>query len=118
MMLPPELTRARKREGKLTLSALSAAERARATEVGEALLAVTTAAIAFDAAHVGPGVCVTRPLGSMNADTPMLTERTSDRRHSTARNRLTAKCCSCSWVPLNQPSLEMLTKKSTGSVVT
>ncbi len=44
-MLPPELTRTRKREGKLTLSALSAAERARAIEVSEALLAVTRAAL-------------------------------------------------------------------------
>ncbi|HEY6079991.1 MAG TPA: DUF790 family protein [Polyangiaceae bacterium] len=42
-MLPPELTRARKREGKLTLSALSAAERARAVELSEALLAVARA---------------------------------------------------------------------------
>jgi uncharacterized protein len=44
-MLPPELTRARKREGKLSLSALSAAERARAAEVAELLLGVTRAAI-------------------------------------------------------------------------
>lgn len=44
-MLPPELTRARKREGKLTLSALSAAERARAGEVAEMLLSVTNAAL-------------------------------------------------------------------------
>jgi predicted nuclease of restriction endonuclease-like RecB superfamily len=44
-MLPPELTRTRKREGKLSLSALSAAERARATELCEALLAVTRASL-------------------------------------------------------------------------
>jgi uncharacterized protein len=44
-VLPPELTRARKREGKLSLSALSAAERARAAEVAEVLLSVTQAAI-------------------------------------------------------------------------
>lgn len=44
-MLPPELTRARKREGKLTLTALSAIERARAVEVSEALLAVTRASL-------------------------------------------------------------------------
>ncbi len=44
-MLPPELTRARKREGKLTLTPLSAAERARATEVSEALLSVTRAGL-------------------------------------------------------------------------
>jgi predicted nuclease of restriction endonuclease-like RecB superfamily len=44
-MLPPELTRARKREGKLSLSPLSPAERARATEVAELLLGVTRAAL-------------------------------------------------------------------------
>src|SRR5687767_205070 len=44
-MLPPELTRARKREGKLSLSALSPAERARATELAELLLGVTRAAL-------------------------------------------------------------------------
>jgi predicted nuclease of restriction endonuclease-like RecB superfamily len=44
-MLPPELTRARKREGKLSLSALSSAERVRATEVAELLLGVTKAAL-------------------------------------------------------------------------
>jgi len=44
-VLPPELTRARKREGKLTLSPLSAAERARATQLGEALVRATRAAI-------------------------------------------------------------------------
>jgi predicted nuclease of restriction endonuclease-like RecB superfamily len=42
-VLPPELTRARKREGKLTLSALTSAERARAVELSEALLTVTRA---------------------------------------------------------------------------
>ncbi|MDF3069500.1 MAG: hypothetical protein K0R38_5101 [Polyangiaceae bacterium] len=47
-MLPPELTRARKREGKLTLSALSAAERARATELAQQLLEVTQAALGRD----------------------------------------------------------------------
>jgi predicted nuclease of restriction endonuclease-like RecB superfamily len=44
-MLPPELTRARKREGKLSVSALSPAERARATEIAELLLSVTVAAV-------------------------------------------------------------------------
>jgi predicted nuclease of restriction endonuclease-like RecB superfamily len=44
-MLPPELTRARKREGKLTLSPLSAAERVRAIELGQALLSITQAAL-------------------------------------------------------------------------
>lgn len=44
-MLPPELTRARKREGKLTLSALSPAERTRAVELAEALMAVTRASL-------------------------------------------------------------------------
>ena len=44
-MLPPELTRARKREGKLLLSALSPAERARASEVAEVLISVTRAAL-------------------------------------------------------------------------
>jgi uncharacterized protein len=44
-MLPPELTRARKREGKLTISPLSAAERARATELCQALLEVTRAGV-------------------------------------------------------------------------
>ena len=51
-MLPPELTRARKREGKLSLSPLSAAERARATEVGEALLTLTHAALGRDREEV------------------------------------------------------------------
>lgn len=51
-MLPPELTRARKREGKLTLTPLSAAERARATEVGEALLTVTRAGLGRDREEV------------------------------------------------------------------
>src|SRR6185369_14741787 len=54
-MLPPELTRARKREGKLTLSPLSAAERARATELGEALLAVTRAALGQEREEVEAG---------------------------------------------------------------
>jgi uncharacterized protein len=44
-VLPPELTRARKREGKLTLSPLSSAERARAIELSAALLEVTRSAI-------------------------------------------------------------------------
>lgn len=44
-MLPPELTRARKREGKLTLSALSTAERARAAELGQQLIDATRSAI-------------------------------------------------------------------------
>jgi len=51
-MLPPELTRARKREGKLTLSPLSAAERARAIEVSEALLTVTRAGLGCDREEV------------------------------------------------------------------
>ena len=51
-MLPPELTRARKREGKLTLSPLSAAERTRATEVGEALLSITRAGLGNDREEV------------------------------------------------------------------
>ncbi|MES1184114.1 MAG: DUF790 family protein [Myxococcales bacterium] len=51
-MLPPELTRARKREGKLTLTPLSAAERARAAEVGEALLTVTRAGLGCDREEV------------------------------------------------------------------
>jgi len=51
-MLPPELTRARKREGKLTLSPLSGAERARATEVSEALLSVTRAGVGCDREEV------------------------------------------------------------------
>jgi predicted nuclease of restriction endonuclease-like RecB superfamily len=54
-MLPPELTRARKREGKLTLTALSAAERARAIEVSEALLSVTRGAIGCDREEVEAG---------------------------------------------------------------
>ncbi|HYJ09765.1 MAG TPA: DUF790 family protein [Polyangiaceae bacterium] len=44
-MLPPELTRARKREGKLSLSPLSPAERARAEELCRALLAVTQSSL-------------------------------------------------------------------------
>ncbi|HVY32558.1 MAG TPA: DUF790 family protein [Polyangiaceae bacterium] len=51
-MLPPELTRARKREGKLTLSALSAAERARALEVAEKLLTVTRQSIGCEREQV------------------------------------------------------------------
>jgi predicted nuclease of restriction endonuclease-like RecB superfamily len=43
-VLPPELTRARKREGKLSVSALSPAERARAAEIAQTLLGVTQAA--------------------------------------------------------------------------
>ncbi|HXK16551.1 MAG TPA: DUF790 family protein, partial [Polyangiaceae bacterium] len=54
-MLPPELTRARKREGKLSLSPLSAAERARAAEVAEALLLVTKAALGRDREEVEAG---------------------------------------------------------------
>jgi predicted nuclease of restriction endonuclease-like RecB superfamily len=54
-VLPPELTRARKREGKLTLSPLSAPERSRATEVSEALLAVTRAAVGCDREEVEAG---------------------------------------------------------------
>lgn len=54
-MLPPELTRARKREGKLSLTPLSAAERARATEVSESLLAVTRAGVGQDREEVEAG---------------------------------------------------------------
>ncbi len=54
-MLPPELTRARKREGKLTLSQLSAAERARATELGQALLAITQASLGQQREEVEAG---------------------------------------------------------------
>jgi len=54
-MLPPELTRARKREGKLSLSPLSVAERARAAEVAEALLLVTKAALGRDRDEVEAG---------------------------------------------------------------
>ena len=54
-MLPPELTRARKREGKLTLSPLSAAERARAVELGQALLDVTRAAVGREREEVEAG---------------------------------------------------------------
>jgi predicted nuclease of restriction endonuclease-like RecB superfamily len=54
-MLPPELTRARKREGKLSLSPLSAAERARATEVAQALLLVTRATLGRDREEVEAG---------------------------------------------------------------
>ncbi|HEX2873212.1 MAG TPA: DUF790 family protein [Polyangiaceae bacterium] len=51
-MLPPELTRARKREGKLTLAPLSPADRARALEVSEALLSVTRASLGQDREEV------------------------------------------------------------------
>jgi predicted nuclease of restriction endonuclease-like RecB superfamily len=54
-MLPPELTRARKREGKLSLSPLSVAERARAAEVAEALLLVTKAGLGRDREEVEAG---------------------------------------------------------------
>jgi len=54
-MLPPELTRARKREGKLTLSPLSTAERARATEVGDALLRITHGSLGQDRDEVEAG---------------------------------------------------------------
>jgi predicted nuclease of restriction endonuclease-like RecB superfamily len=47
-VLPPELTRARKREGKLTLSPLSAAERSRALELSERLLTATRGAVGSD----------------------------------------------------------------------
>lgn len=51
-MLPPELTRARKREGKLTLSPLSAAERARALQLSQQLLAATQAAVGAEREEV------------------------------------------------------------------
>jgi predicted nuclease of restriction endonuclease-like RecB superfamily len=44
-VLPPELTRARKRQGQLVLSPLSPAERARATALGERLLEATRSLI-------------------------------------------------------------------------
>lgn len=54
-MLPPELTRARKREGKLTLSELSPKERQRAAELSEALLAVARAGVGEAREHVELG---------------------------------------------------------------
>lgn len=51
-MLPPELTRTRKREGNLSLNPLSAAERARATELADALLQVTRAMLGCDREQV------------------------------------------------------------------
>ena len=44
----------------------------------------------------------------------MLTLRATLRRHSIARKRQIARCSSCSLVPSNQPSLEMLIRKSDG----
>jgi hypothetical protein len=54
-VLPPELTRARKREGKLTLSPLSPAERARASELCGQLLEATRAAIGREREEVEAG---------------------------------------------------------------
>lgn len=54
-MLPPELSRAKKRAGKLSLSALSAAERTRATELGAQLLEATRAAIGQEREEVEAG---------------------------------------------------------------
>jgi len=51
-VLPPELTRARKREGKLTLSALSSAERARACELSTALIASSRTLVGSDREQV------------------------------------------------------------------
>ena len=79
------------------------------------ITAVTTAAIFLEADQVDPGSLMTLPLPSITAEMPMLTARAMLRRHSTARNRQMARCCSCSLVPANQPSLEILIRKSTGS---
>ena len=76
------------------------------------MTAVSTAATLLDAAHVGPGSAVTRPLPSITAEMPMFTARATLRRHSTARKRQMARCWSCSLDPLNQPSLETLSRKS------
>lgn len=54
-MLPPELTRTRKREGKLTLSPLSASDRARAVVLSQALLEVTRAAVGREREEVEAG---------------------------------------------------------------
>ncbi|HEV8244595.1 MAG TPA: DUF790 family protein [Polyangiaceae bacterium] len=51
-MLPPELTRVRKREGKLKLAPLSDAERPRALGLSEALVSATHAAIGLDREQV------------------------------------------------------------------
>jgi len=75
----------------------------------------TIASTFFDLAHVSPGKATIRPSGSIIAEMPIFTARAMLRRVSTARNRPTARCCSCSAVPSNQPSFEMLTKKSTPS---
>ena len=80
--------------------------------------AVTTASTFFDLLQSGSGSATTRPSASITPEMPMFTLRTMARRASTARNRQIARCCSCSSVPSNQPSLEMFTKKSTGSLAT
>jgi hypothetical protein len=67
---------------------------------------------------ISRGSAITRPSGSITALTPVFTARTTARRASIARNRQTARCCSCSSVPSNQPSFEMFTRKFTGSRAT
>ena len=59
-----------------------------------------------------------RPVGWMMALMPVLTLRTIATRFSTARNTHRFRCWSSSYDPLNQPSLEMLTRKSTAFRVT
>lgn len=54
-MLPPDLSRAKKRAGKLSLSPLSAAERARAAELGGLLLEATRAALGQEREEVEAG---------------------------------------------------------------
>ena len=49
-------------------------------------------------------------------DTMRETERSTLRRHSTARKRQMARCSSCSLVPLNQPSFETFRRKSAGGL--
>jgi predicted nuclease of restriction endonuclease-like RecB superfamily len=51
-MLPPDLTRARKREGKLKLAPLSDAEKPRALGLAEALVAATHAAVGLEREQV------------------------------------------------------------------
>ena len=56
----------------------------------------------------------TSPVGPMIADTPVFAATITGRRFSTARNTHRFRCWSSSQEPLNQPSLEMLTRKSAG----
>ena len=55
----------------------------------------------------------TRPLPSIIAEMPVLTERTMDVRVSIHRKTLAERWVSCSSEPRNQPSFEIFTKKST-----